>query len=305
MLGAELKKMSLNSIKRRLISGPAFASVVILALVAVATGALPLLSSTGADKLGQETSRKLQTISVPKRVTVFSYEVVRVYPHDRGAFTQGLVYHNGFLYESTGLEGQSTLRKVDLNTGQVLQRKDIARPYFAEGLAIRQGRAFQLTWLSEQGFVYDLESFNLLKTFNYFGQGWGLTNDAHSLIMSNGSNTISFLDPETLSIQRSVSVLENSQPLNNLNELEYINGEIFANVWQTNRIVRIDPANGNLRSWIDMSGLLSPEDRLQPVDVLNGIAFDPATGRIFVTGKLWPKLFEIKIIENRKAPRRN
>ena len=297
--------MSIGSIKGRLIYGAGVASVVVLALLGGIMGASPYSGSSSAVSPDQETSRELQTIRVPRRVSVFSYEIVRVYPHDRGAFTQGLVYHNGFLYESTGLEGQSSLRKVDLTTGQVLKQKNIARPYFAERLAIMQGRAFQLTWLSEQGFVYDLESFDQVKTFSYLGQGWGLTNDAHSLIMSNGSNTISFRDPETLAIQRSVSVLENSQPLNNLNELEYINGEIFANVWQTNRIVRIDPATGNLRSWIDMSGLLTAEDRQLPVDVLNGIAFDPATGRIFVTGKLWPKLFEIKVIENRKAPRRN
>ena len=168
-----------------------------------------------------------------------------------------------------------------------------------------QGRAFQLTWQNQQGFVYDLQSFGLVRTFTYIGQGWGLTNDANSLIMSNGSNTIRFLDPQTFAVQRSVSVLENSQPLNLLNELEYINGEIFANVWQTDRIVRIDPATGVLKAWIDMSGLLSPEDRqLSGVDVLNGIAFDPATNRIFVTGKRWPKLFEIKVIESRKAPRR-
>ena len=297
--------MSIRSIKERLISRAGVVSVAVVALLGGIIGALPFSSSSRAVSPDQETSRELQTIRVPRRVSVLSYEIVRVYPHDRGAFTQGLVYHNGFLYESTGLEGQSSLRKVDLTTGQVLKQKNIVRPYFAEGLAIMQGRAFQLTWLTEQGFVYDLESFDQVKTFTYLGQGWGLTNDAHSLIMSNGSNTISFRDPETLAIQRSVSVLENSQPLNNLNELEYINGEIFANVWQTNRIVRIDPATGNLRSWIDMSGLLTAEDRQQPVDVLNGIAFDPATGRIFVTGKLWPKLFEIKVIENRKAPRRN
>ncbi len=278
--------------------------IAILALVAGALVGFPTLKSSSAGRPEQETSRENQVIRVPRRVPIQSYEVVKVYPHDRGAFTQGLVYHNGFLYESTGINGESSLRKVDLATGQVLQRKDIDSQYFAEGLAIMQGRAFQLTWVSQQGFVYDLQSFGLLRTFTYIGQGWGLTNDAHSLIMSNGSNTISFLDPETLAVQRSVSVLENSQPLNLLNELEYINGEIFANVWQTDRIVRIDPATGILRSWIDMSGLLSPEDRQIPVDVLNGIAFDPATNRIFVTGKRWPKLFEIKVIENRKAPRR-
>ncbi len=217
--------MSIRFIEGRLISGSAVMSVVILALLGGIIGAPPFSSSSSALSADQETSRELQTIRVPRRVPVFSYEIVRVYPHDRGAFTQGLVYHNGFLYESTGLEGQSSLRKVDLNTGQVLKQKNIALPYFAEGLAIMQGRAFQLTWLSEQGFVYDLETFDQVKAFSYLGQGWGLTNDAHSLIMSNGSNTISFRDPETLAIQRSVSVLENSQPLNNLNELEYINGE--------------------------------------------------------------------------------
>ena len=167
------------------------------------------------------------------------------------------------------------------------------------------GRAYQLTWMSQLGFIYDVQSFGVLRTFTYGGEGWGLTNDNQSLIMTNGSNTITFLDPETLAFQRSVQVFEDSKPLTLLNELEYINGEIFANVWQTNRIVRIDPATGVLKSWIDMSGLLTPEDRQITVDVLNGIAYDPATGRIFVTGKLWPKLFEIKVIEKPKAPRRS
>ena len=281
-------------------------SIFLAAIVPIAI--LALVAGSLAGRPEQETSRETQGIRVPRRVPIHSYEVVKVYPHDRGAFTQGLVYHNGFLYESTGLNGESSFRKVDLATGQVLQREvpAIATQYFAEGLAIMQGRAFQLTWQNQQGFVYDLQSFGLVRTFTYIGQGWGLTNDAQSLIMSNGSNTIRFLDPQTFAVQRSVSVLENSQPLNLLNELEYINGEIFANVWQTDRIVRIDPATGVLRAWIDMSGLLSPEDRqLSGVDVLNGIAFDPATNRIFVTGKRWPKLFEIKVIESRRAPRRN
>ena len=243
------------------------------------------------------------SFKVPRRFPVYGYQILHTYPHDPAAFTQGLVYLNGFLYESTGLQGQSTFRKVDLTTGQVLQSKSMGAQYFGEGLAILSGKAYQLTWLDQQGFVYDVQSFSDLATFNYAGQGWGLTTDGHSLIMSNGSNRLSFFNPTTMAIERTIDVFESGRALTMLNELEYINGEIFANVWLTDRIVRIDPANGSLKSWIDMSGLLPPSERLSSDNVLNGIAFDQATGRIFVTGKRWPKLFEIKITENKRPTR--
>ena len=185
----------------------------------------------------------------------------------------------------------------------MLQSKPLDLQYFGEGLALLGGKAYQLTWMNQKGFVYDVQSFGDLPSFAYAGQGWGLTTDGHSLIMSNGSNRITFYNPNTMAIERSIDVFENGRGLTMLNELEYINGEIFANVWLTDRIVRIDPANGTLKSWIDMSGLLTPAERLSTDNVLNGIAFDAATGRIFVTGKRWPKLFEIKIVENKRPSR--
>ncbi len=239
--------------------------------------------------------------TVPFRVQNFNYEVISAYPHDPGAFTQGLVYHQGFLYESTGLEGKSSLRQVDLATGQVLKKVDVPTPYFAEGLALFNNHFYQLTWQSQKAFVYNFDfgpGFAPVKTFSYSGEGWGLTDDGQSLIMSNGSNQIRFLHPETLQIQRTISVTDNDRPVNMLNELEFIKGEIFANIWLTDRIARIDPASGRVTGWINLAGLLTPEERNR-ADVLNGIAYDEAGDRLFVTGKLWPKLFQIKLITRR------
>lgn len=237
--------------------------------------------------------------AVPYRVTNYSYEIVNTYPHDPAAFTQGLVYHQGELYESTGLNGQSSLRKVELQTGRVLKKFDVPQQFFAEGLALFNNRLFQLTWLTQTTFVYDFDSFGLFKTFNYEGEGWGLTHDQHSLIMSNGTNQIRFLDPETFQVQRTINVLDGNSPVRQLNELEFIKGEIFANIWQTDRIARIDPQTGRVTGWINLVGLLSPQDRTRPVDVLNGIAYDVENDRLFVTGKLWPKLFEIRLVSRR------
>jgi glutamine cyclotransferase len=236
--------------------------------------------------------------TVPFRVQNFNYEVINTYPHDPGALTQGLVYHQGFLYESTGLEGRSSLRQVDLATGQVLKKTDVPTPYFAEGLALFNNHFYQLTWQSQKAFVYNFDfahAFAPIKTFSYSGEGWGLTDNGQSLIMSNGSNQIRFLDPETFQVQRTISVTENDRPVNMLNELEFIKGEIFANIWLTDRIVRIDPASGRVTGWINLAGLLSSEERNR-ADVLNGIAYDEAGDRLFVTGKLWPKLFQIRLI---------
>ncbi len=229
---------------------------------------------------------------------VFTYRTVDVLPHDPTAFTQGLVYQDGVFYEGTGLRGQSTLRRVDPATGQVLQGIRLPDQYFGEGIAVLGDRLFQITWQENVGFIYDKDSFDLLGTWNYEGEGWGLATDGQRLIMSDGSHELRFLDPHTLREVGRVPVLDgDGQPVLRLNELEWVEGEVWANVWQTNLIARIDPATGRLLGWIDLAGLLSDEDRAaQRVDVLNGIAQDAATGRLFVTGKWWPKVFEIELI---------
>jgi glutamine cyclotransferase len=234
-------------------------------------------------------------MTAPTRVLTYTYEIVKTYPHDPAAFTQGLVFHQGLLYESTGLNGFSSLRQVELETGRVLKKVDVPQQFFAEGLTLFNGHLYQLTWQSQIGFIYTLDSFNLLNSFSYTGEGWGLTHNSHSLIMTNGSSQIRFLNPDTFEVQRVINVEDNGRPITQLNEIEYIKGEIYANIWQTDRIARIDPNNGRVTAWINLSGLLSPEDRARGVDVLNGIAYDETTDRLFVTGKLWPKLFEIRL----------
>ena len=229
-------------------------------------------------------------------VSYYGYQVVHAYPHDPGAWTEGLTYENGFLYEGTGLEGHSSLRKVDLETGKVLQEVDLADQYYGEGITICGQEIVQLTWQQHVGFVYDKNSFALLREFNYPTEGWGITYDGKRLIMSDGTSTLHFLDPKTFQEIGSVQVTDDSGPVVNLNELEYVNGEVYANVWLTDRIAMIDPETGRVVGWIDLTGLLSAEDVSQPVDVLNGIAYDAKQNRLFVTGKLWPKLFEIKLV---------
>lgn len=228
-------------------------------------------------------------------IPFYTWEVVSVQPHDPGAFTQGLVFLDGALLESTGLNGQSTLRQVDLKTGRVLKRVEVPAEYFAEGLAVLGGRVFQLTWQNHKGFVYDLESFRLEKEFAYEGEGWGLTTDGQQLILSDGTDQIRFLDPVTFAVKRTIRVRARGRPVDRLNELEYIKGEIFANVWGADYVVRIDPATGSVVGVIDFTGLLAAEDRSVDTDVLNGIAYDAATDRLFVTGKRWPKLFEVRL----------
>lgn len=226
------------------------------------------------------------------------YEVVHTYPHDRGAFTQGLLYLDGALYESTGLNGRSSLRKDELETGKVLQKVDVPDAYFAEGLAELNGKLYQLTWTNHTAFVYDLKTFQLETNFLYACQGWGLTTDGKSLILSDGTDQIRFIDPTNFSVEKSIYVKDHGLAEFNLNELEYIKGEIFANVWRTDDILRIDPATGNVVGRISFAGLLSPGDNDVTTDVLNGIAYDATGDRIFVTGKCWPKLFEVKLKNN-------
>ena len=224
-----------------------------------------------------------------------SYEVVQAYPHDRKAFTQGLIYLDGIFIESTGLNGQSKLRKVELQTGKVLQEISLPFQYFAEGLAQLGGKLFQLTWQNGKCFVYDLDTLKLEKEFTYSGEGWGLTTDGHSLILSDGSAQLRFLSPATFAVQRTINVTAQGQPITRLNELEVVNGQIWANVWQTDLIVCIEPGTGKVQATLNLKDLLPKAERDMNTDVLNGIAFDPGTGRIFVTGKNWPKLFQIKI----------
>jgi glutamine cyclotransferase len=229
-------------------------------------------------------------------IPVYSYNIVNIYPHDRDAFTEGLVFEDGFLYEGTGLYGNSSLRKVELETGEILQIYELPAQFFGEGITIYGDKIIQLTGQSNIGFVYDKNSFGLLQEFNYSTEGWGITHDGERLIMSDGTSTLHFLDPQTFEEIGHLEVFDNDGPVIRLNELEYVQGEIYANVWQTDRIAIIAPETGRVIGWVDLAGLLTAEDHSEPVDVLNGIAYDANTDRLFVTGKWWPKLFEIELI---------
>jgi glutamine cyclotransferase len=233
-----------------------------------------------------------------RSITRYTFEVVRSYPHDPRAFTQGLVFENGALYESTGLNGRSSLRKVDLASGNVLMKVDVGQQYFAEGVTIFRGKVFQLTWKAGKGFIYDPATFEKTGEFAYTGEGWGLTHDDHSLIMSDGSSALRFINPDNFTVEQTIKVTANGQPVEKLNELEYVDGEIFANIWETDKIARIDPHSGKVVGSIDLTGLLPESDRTPETDVLNGIAYDAATGRLFLTGKLWPKVFEVKLLKS-------
>jgi glutamine cyclotransferase len=233
------------------------------------------------------------TTSVP---VYYTYKIVNIYPHDRTSFTQGLVYENGFLYEGTGISGRSALRKVDLKTGNVLQSIDLPSQYFGEGITILGDQIIQLTWLHNVGFVYDKSTFELLQEFYYPTEGWGITHNGKSLIMSDGTSTLHFLDPVTFAETSIIEVYDKFGSVSFINELEYIQGEIYANVFKTNRIARISSKTGRVLGWIDLKGLLSPEDVVSTIDVLNGIAYDFKLDRLFVTGKFWPKLFEIDLV---------
>ncbi len=225
---------------------------------------------------------------------VSSYVVVRSYPHDPQAFTQGLVYLDGVLYEGTGLNGRSGIRKVKLENGEVVQIQKLDAQYFGEGIAVVGDEIIQLTWQGGIGFVYDRQTFSRKRSFTYTGEGWGLTYDGKRVIMSDGTATLRFLDPRTLKETGRLPVKEAGRPVPQLNELEFVKGEIYANVWQSDRIARINPTTGEVTGWIELRGLLDPKEATG-VDVLNGIAYDAAGERLFVTGKLWPKLFEIKL----------
>jgi glutamine cyclotransferase len=230
------------------------------------------------------------------KLPVYGYTVVRTYPHDRDAFTQGLQYLDGVFYEGTGIAGRSSIRKVKLETGEVLQRREVPAPYFGEGITVWKSELFELTWQSGVAFVYDRNTFAPLRQHNYIGEGWGLTSDGESLVMSDGTESLRFIDPATFKDRRRVTVTSDGKPVKMLNELEFVKGEIFANIWQSDSIVRIDPKTGRVTGWIDLRNLLTPRERAA-ADVLNGIAYDAAGDRLFITGKLWPKIFEIKLVK--------
>jgi glutaminyl-peptide cyclotransferase len=237
--------------------------------------------------------------AVPAQASVptYGYEIVNTYPHDTHAFTEGLFYLNGFLYESTGLEHQSSIRKEKLETGEVVKKVDVPPQYFGEGIVNWKQRLVSLTWKTEVGFVYDLATFKLERRFSYKGEGWALTQDGKRLIMSDGTPELRFLNPDTLQESGRITVTYEGKPVRNVNELEWVKGRIYANVWQTNLMVFIDPASGEITGMVNLAGLLSASDQLTgPDSVLNGIAYDAVHDRLFVTGKNWPKLFEIRVL---------
>jgi glutamine cyclotransferase len=242
------------------------------------------------------TTAHVQEVTAQAATPVDTYRVVNAYPHDPAAYTQGLIYRDGFLYESTGLRGSSSLRKVKLESGEVVQQRRIDQAHFAEGLADWKDQLVQLTWQSNVAFVYDRASFAPRRTLSYAGEGWGLTHDGRRFILSDGTDRLRFLDPETFREVGRIAVTDGGRPIRDLNELEYIRGEVYANVWHTDRIARISPQTGRVTRWIDLRGLMIAGYRLDPEAVLNGIAHDAAGDRLFVTGKLWPRLFEIQIV---------
>jgi glutamine cyclotransferase len=251
--------------------------LVIVAVIAVISVTLVLLGNTPVDR----------------EPVHYTYNVVNVYPHDEAAFTQGLVFEGGLLYEGTGLKGQSTLRRVELETGNVTQLHSLPDSLFGEGITIFKDRIIQLTWTSGKGFVYDRSSFDLLQEFEYPTEGWGITHDGSRLIMSVGNETLYFLDPETFQTVDQVEVYD-EEPVDSLNELEYINGSVYANIWHEDKIAIIDPQSGQVTGWIDLSGINDSEKTGE--NVLNGIAYDQNSDRLFVTGKRWSKLFEIELV---------
>jgi glutamine cyclotransferase len=262
-------------------------SVFLSAATFLALASFALVHSLAADNAVNQTQ--------PSVAPVYGYKIINVYPHDKTAFTEGLVYDGKTIYESTGLYDNSTLRQVDLTTGRILKLYRLSDEFFGEGLTLWKDQLIQLTWQSGIGFVYDKKSFNLTRPFSYSREGWGITSDGRRLIMSDGSDTLYFLNPDTFEDTGSVRVRENGNPVNQLNELEFIKGKVYANIYLTSRIAIISPETGEVTGCIDLQGLVDREDQLGDVDVLNGIAYDADKDLLIVTGKLWPELFEIKI----------
>jgi glutamine cyclotransferase len=233
----------------------------------------------------------------PAEIEHYTFEVVNSYPHDPTSFTQGLVFEKGLLYESTGRYGLSSILKVDLKAGNVLKAHNLDDKFFGEGITVYQDRIIQITWREHVGFVYNKSTFKLLGTFSYQIEGWGITHDGKSLIMSDGTSWLDFLDPESFEKTGSLHVHDDKGPVGGINELEYIRGQVYANIFPTNKIAKIDPRTGRVTAWIDLEGLYEDINDLYHRKVLNGIAYDKENDRLFVTGKLWPKLFEIKLIK--------
>jgi len=259
--------------------------------------AIAIIACGCADTQQINTSRFILTLGIPRKaaqIPILDARLVRAYPHDPHAFTQGLEYYRGYLYESTGIAGQSTLRKIALETGEVVQKVSLPPQYFGEGLTIFHEKIYQLTWLSKKGLVYDLHSFRQIGEFPYDTEGWGLTHDETSLIMSDGTNKIRYIDPVSFGVTRTIEVYAGGEGVVNLNELEYVKGEILANIWHSPRIARIDARSGQVLAWIDLTSIVSKEQHGDEA-VLNGIAYDKAGDRLFVTGKNWSKLFEVKV----------
>ena len=255
------------------------------------------VKTSPAERQGPSASSEKVAGRADAPAPVYTYEIKKTYPHDRAAFTQGLIFRDGHLWESTGQYGSSSLRKVELKSGRVLRSVQLSKEYFGEGMTILRDKVYMLTWQNGEAFVYGQDDFRQLKSFKYTGEGWGLTHDNDSLIMSDGSSRLKFLDPDTFEIRRVLEVTDGGSPVAQLNELEYVHGEILANVWQDDRVVRIDPKTGRVTGWIDLTGLLRESEREEQTDVLNGIAYDESSDRLFVTGKLWPKLFEIRLVK--------
>jgi glutamine cyclotransferase len=243
------------------------------------------------------TTSPVRTSSLNNRAAQYGYEIVNTWPHDKRAYTQGLIFHEGKLIESTGRQGESSLRRVELESGKVLDKVDLPYQYFAEGTTLLNGRIYQLTWEHQKGFIYDAATLSKIGEFSYAGEGWGLTHDGESLILSDGSNRLRFIDPATFQVKRTISVADQNIAIRNLNELEYVKGEILANIWHADKIARINPQTGQITGWIDLSRIQPANELSDEEAVLNGIAYDATSGRLFVTGKLWPKLFEIRIKE--------
>ncbi len=262
--------------------------------------ALALAGCGGSDSAGATAPVAPAERAPSQPPPVVGHRVVREFPHDPQAFTQGLFFDGGRLFESTGLRGESALREVALETGEVLREHRLLPAFFGEGAALVGERIVQLTWEAGVGFVYERDSFRLVREFRYPGEGWGLTFDGEHLIMSDGSDTLGFRDPDTFREVRRLRVTAGGAPLSDLNELEWIEGEIWANLWTEDRIARIRPDTGEVTAFLDLTGILPAAARHPESDVLNGIAFDPERGRIFVTGKKWPTLFEIELVESER-----
>ena len=271
------------------------ASAVILFGTVAFVSTAGAFGACGGDRGNSSSAGGDTTGALAARTPTYSFDVVQSYPHDPKAFTQGLVWHDHRLFESTGQVGQSSIREVELNSGRVIRRQELETPHFGEGIALLGEQLFQVTWTTGKAFVYDWKTFKRTGAFTYDGEGWGLTTDGTSIVMSNGTSSLVWRDPATFAVQKTLTVSDHGTPVSQLNELEWVKGEIWANIWQSEQIARIDPATGNVTGWIDLKGILPSIDRTGNEDVMNGIAYDAAGDRLFVTGKLWSRLYEIKL----------